>query len=63
MKYRNIHNGRVIDIPSVLTSPDWKPVADGGSVPKKKEAADEQKSVRKNKRYNSSGDNSDSAAD
>ncbi|MGN1101287.1 MAG: hypothetical protein ACI4RG_03785 [Huintestinicola sp.] len=24
MMYRNIHNGRVIDIPSQLTSPDWE---------------------------------------
>ena len=34
MKYRNIHNGRIIDIPSQLSSPDWERL-DGGDSDKK----------------------------
>lgn len=37
MIYRNIHSGRKIVIPSVLTSPDWERVE--AEKPQKKEKA------------------------
>ncbi len=39
MTYRNIHNGRVIDIPAVLTSPDWEEIGTEKPAVKKKEKA------------------------
>lgn len=40
MEYRNKRSGRVIDIPSVLTDPEWEPVKAPAPKRKKEGAAD-----------------------
>ena len=47
MIYRNIHSGREIDIPSVLTSPDWERV--DAEKSKKKAVKNNGKRVRTDK--------------
>lgn len=49
MKYRNIHNGRIIDIPSQLSSPDWERL-DGGNSDKKPKTDEAVRADEPNKR-------------
>lgn len=47
MKYRHIRTGRVIDIPSVLTDPEWEPVK--APAPKRKKEGAEHERLRNSK--------------
>lgn len=50
MKYRNIHNGRIIEISSKLTSPDWVEVSNEKKQPAKVvEKNERKKEVRRSK--------------
>ena len=49
MKYRNIHNGRIIEIPSQLSSPDWERL-DGGNSDNKSKTDEAVRADEPNKR-------------
>lgn len=47
MKYRHIRTGREIDIPSVLSDPEWEPVK--APAPKRKKEGAEHERLRNSK--------------